>query len=286
MLMTMKTPSINSSSIWFAPSSSTSTLKSVQSAKTNTNNGNASPRSVSAEIDKQALARNLLAAALPVHPDSDDLSVGRTKIQLGEARAALGDWKRAHHLWNEALDIQHERLGSTHTLVADTLSRRAVARSKMGMFHEAIMDLEKALQIQQSLAEKKTNAKDLRLSILTILSELGSIQQKNNHLVEANRNFEAALLIANDVYGEKSREKIADIHCLIGKLSTNEGGTMKRMIPSGRQLDYIKLPEYQRVINVSNERNITWRGGTELLSHGQFGTARDNCLVEWVYSVN
>jgi len=216
--MTMKTPSINSSSIWFAPSSSTSTLKSVQSAKTNTNNGNASPRSVSAEIDKQALARNLLAAALPVHPDSDDLSVGRTKIQLGEARAALGDWKRAHHLWNEALDIQHERLGSTHTLVADTLSRRAVARSKMGMFHEAIMDLEKALQIQQSLAEKKTNAKDLRLSILTILSELGSIQQKNNHLVEANRNFEAALLIANDVYGEKSREKIADIHCLIGKL--------------------------------------------------------------------
>lgn len=199
--------------------------------------------------------------------DEEGVLLGRAFLEMADARASLGDWKKAMELWEKVLQNQK---GTNRVTVAETLSRRGKHLTSMGMYYEAVLDLEKAAHIKTELLKLNPSRK-LTLDLADTLLQLGHAQRLMNHYVESLRSLDAALSIRKQVLGDFDL-KVAEVHCLIAttyhqRRSYSEARHFYRKALVAFRKSGIRSddPTFQQVRRGAADRNIIghafWQGG-------------------------
>mmetsp|Transcript_17832 Transcript_17832/g.29507 ORF Transcript_17832/g.29507 Transcript_17832/m.29507 type:complete len:303 (-) Transcript_17832:265-1173(-) len=205
------------------------------------------------------------AESSPAAEKDDDTKegeiLGRAYLEMANARAALGDWEGAIYFWDKAILLQTKGGATDHSAVAETLIRRGTHLASIGLYFEAVFDLDKASRIKTAIF-KSNPSERLSLDLANVLVQLSNAQCQLKLYDESLRSLNAALSRRKHILGEYDVQ-VAEIHYRIAQNYHRRRKYSEARISYLKALDLFRKvgirrddPTFLRVRRCAADRNI------------------------------
>ena len=211
---------------------------------------------VKMETGKLDEAERMLREALNVQREAlaaDDPQLGNTINNLGLLAFRRGDLKNAEALAREALAVYQKRPKNVH-LIADAMTNLANALHRLGDNKQAISLAREALDM------RRQRYGDRHIDVWNSLINLGSMEEAEDQLAQAEQTRRQALALATDLTEEKSRTRVRSLNALARTLWLRGGPEALR------EAQAVQTRALELAKAVDGERGVTYLHGLNQLA--------------------